>query len=51
MLPVFDLAIGSATMTVGRSKTNLTITEKEGDTTKKYVSYNNLTDVCDGKLC
>lgn len=43
MLPVFDPVIGSATMTVERSKTNLTITEKEGDTIKKYVSYNNLT--------
>lgn len=43
MLPVFDPVIGSATMTVERSKTSLTITEKEGDIIKKSVSYNNLT--------
>ena len=42
MLPVFDPVIGSATMTVERSKTSLTIRE-EGDTIKKSVSYNNLT--------
>lgn len=42
MLPVFDPVIGSATMTVERSKTSLTITENDGGAIKS-VTYNNLT--------